>query len=336
MKQISISIHFVNEVIKHARARGLDTDLLLQRSRISPRLICENQSRVTAKQFAQLQYVTMQEMGDEMLGYLPKPLKLGHWSALCHWLIGTSNLGQAMRRCCLFYEMTGTAMRIRLLTENNSTLLIVEPCLDDGSQLEPYGYELAMFGIHRLICWLTESIPSFEQIALSYQKPEHCKEYVPLFLGAPTQFNQSFSGFVFSTDLLSLPIKRNSESLTEFLRDPLYRIIVNDYHSRSWTQQVRNIIDKDLSNPPRFLDIASELNINPKRLRRLLQEEGLTYSELKLQLRRDAAIHYLSKQMESVEQIAFKTGFSESSAFIRAFKKWTGVTPYIYRKGVNY
>ena len=58
------------------------------------------------------------------------------------------------------------------------------------------------------------------------------------------------------------------------------------------------------------------------------------FKELKNQARRDTALHFLGKQGLSIEEIAHRAGFSESSAFIRAFKGWTGVTPYSYRKGL--
>jgi AraC-like DNA-binding protein len=51
-------------------------------------------------------------------------------------------------------------------------------------------------------------------------------------------------------------------------------------------------------------------------------------------MRRDTALHFLGKQGLSIEEISHRAGFSESSAFIRAFKGWTGVTPYTYRKGL--
>ena len=65
-----------------------------------------------------------------------------------------------------------------------------------------------------------------------------------------------------------------------------------------------------------------------------LTAEGTTFKEIKNQLRRDTALHFLGKQGLSIEEIAHRAGFSESSAFIRAFKGWTGVTPYTYRKGL--
>ena len=67
---------------------------------------------------------------------------------------------------------------------------------------------------------------------------------------------------------------------------------------------------------------------------RRLTAEGGSFKEIKNRLRRDTALHFLGKQGLSIEEIAHRAGFSESSAFIRAFKSWTGVTPYSYRKGL--
>lgn len=66
-------------------------------------------------------------------------------------------------------------------------------------------------------------------------------------------------------------------------------------------------------------------------LRRHLREEGSSFQELKDNLRRDLAIYHLSRNEISIQLIAEQLGFSEPSAFHRAFKKWTGLTPGAYR-----
>ena len=90
----------------------------------------------------------------------------------------------------------------------------------------------------------------------------------------------------------------------------------------------------DLTEMPELGSVAASLGIHPQTLRRRLSAEGTTFKEIKNGVRRDTALHYLGKQGLSIEEIAHRAGFSESSAFIRAFKGWTGVTPYTYRKGL--
>ena len=70
--------------------------------------------------------------------------------------------------------------------------------------------------------------------------------------------------------------------------------------------------------------------MSPQTLRRHLREEGTSFQELKDHLRRDLAIYQLGSDLP-IQRIAERLGFSEPSAFHRAFKKWTGLTPGAYR-----
>jgi AraC-like DNA-binding protein len=68
-------------------------------------------------------------------------------------------------------------------------------------------------------------------------------------------------------------------------------------------------------------------------LRRKLKQEKTSFQDIKDQVRRDLAIYHLSQSKLGLDQIAQKVGFTETSTFHRAFKKWTGVTPGHYRYG---
>jgi AraC-like DNA-binding protein len=73
------------------------------------------------------------------------------------------------------------------------------------------------------------------------------------------------------------------------------------------------------------------MNINPQTLRRRLRDEGCDYRQIKNELIRDMAIGYLTREDLEIKEIAYLLGFSEPSAFIRSFRKWTDTTPGSYR-----
>ena len=78
---------------------------------------------------------------------------------------------------------------------------------------------------------------------------------------------------------------------------------------------------------PNMIVAARELGMSVRSLRRRLAEEGVTYRALVQAQLEEAAIQALQTPGRSVQEAAVATGFSDSTAFHRAFKQWTGVTP---------
>lgn len=100
----------------------------------------------------------------------------------------------------------------------------------------------------------------------------------------------------------------------------------------SLAQQVRQLLSA--SDNPMALDqthLAQRLSMSPATLRRRLHREGTHFQALKDQWRRGRAIHLLKTSDCTIQQIAEALGFSEASAFHRAFKKWTRFNPGDYR-----
>jgi AraC-like DNA-binding protein len=75
------------------------------------------------------------------------------------------------------------------------------------------------------------------------------------------------------------------------------------------------------------------MNLSAATLQRRLLAEGTNYRQLKDELRRDIAIELFSNSTLTVAEVAASTGFQETSAFHRAFRKWTGASPGMYRQG---
>jgi AraC-like DNA-binding protein len=67
--------------------------------------------------------------------------------------------------------------------------------------------------------------------------------------------------------------------------------------------------------------------MSDRTLARKLSDEGLSFTEVLQQLRRDLAVQYLDDPKLHVSKIAWLLGFNEVSAFTHAFKRWTGKTP---------
>ena len=319
--------------MKYAVAQGLDPMQLLRRNRISPRLLEEADARISMERFANLQVGTMLAMGDEGLGYGPQRLPIGTWSMMCHAVINCETLGQALARYCRFFGLFQYSTSPRFSVEGEyATVRIGDSSRPSDS--DEYAGELALFNCHRFASWLVQEHLPIEAVNFQHTPPRHVEEYRPMFLANPVFFSQEHTELIFSAKLLDRRVTQNEQSLARFLRHPVLALLSQQYDRASWTARVKTILRGDLTDLAELDAVSARLDLHPQTLRRRLSKEGTSFSEIKSGLRRDVALHYLGKQGLSIEEIAHRAGFSESSAFIRAFKGWTGVTPYTYRKGV--
>ena len=78
--------------------------------------------------------------------------------------------------------------------------------------------------------------------------------------------------------------------------------------------------------------MARELNMSRRTLQRKLAETNTTYQKLVDDTRRDLALRYMEDPGKSITDVTFLVGFSGQSAFTRAFRRWTGMSPTLFRE----
>jgi AraC-like DNA-binding protein len=330
VNKISVSVNFVSAALKHCLSAGVDPQALLRRQRIPPRLLREPQARISIQQYADLQTSIMQAMGDESLGYAPSAIPLGTWDMMCHAVINSHTLGQALHRYCRFFQLMGKGPALSLVRTGDS----VDLCLAEArSGNDPYFVELSLLLSHRFACWLVQEELPLLSVQFRHAPNARAVDYRLMFVGNPVSFEQERSELTLAASLLDRPLAQTPESLRRYLRHPTLVMFTTSYNF-SWTARVREQLRRNLLHMPELTDVADRLELHPQTLRRRLAAEGSTFKQIKSDIRRDTALHFLAKRSLSVEDVAHRAGFSEASAFIRAFKSWTGLTPYAYRKGL--
>jgi AraC-like DNA-binding protein len=81
-------------------------------------------------------------------------------------------------------------------------------------------------------------------------------------------------------------------------------------------------------------EVASALHLSTRTLKRRLATQGATYSDLLEEQRRERAMMLLRSPTLSLDEVAEQLGYSDPSNFRRAFRRWTGLSPAAYRRGV--
>src|SRR5262249_23623687 len=91
------------------------------------------------------------------------------------------------------------------------------------------------------------------------------------------------------------------------------------------------LADRIKGTVPPLSEVARELAMSDRNLQRALRDDGTSFQKLLDQVRRDLAVRHLSTPGTSATQVGFLLGFSEPSAFHRAFRRWTGKAPSAFR-----
>lgn len=166
------------------------------------------------------------------------------------------------------------------------------------------------------------------EVRFAHPRPSDTSEHARLFK-ARAHFDAGENAVIVATSVLALPCVG---------ADPVLASLM-DHHAgeqmrrasasgQPFPDRVRDVLAYQLrEGEPRAATTARRLKMSVRTLNRALAGEGLTYRRLLDQLRHDLAREYLRDQRTSVGEVAFRLGFSEVSAFSRAYKRWSGETP---------
>lgn len=328
----TIAIAFVQEALEGVRLAGLDAEGLLREAGISPELLPMPLARVSSERYGMLWHLIARALDDEFFGMDGRRMKPGSFTMLCHAVIHADTLERALRRALRFLHLVLDDLEGELVRDGETALVLLKE--RDGQPARAFAYGTFLIMLHGLACWLVGRRIPLSRADFRCAEPVFAPEWRVLF-SRELHFGTDRTGIVFSSEFLDMPVARNERSMKEFLRGAPANFLVKYRNSDSLGARIRRRL-KEVSPEdwPDFDTLAQQLHASPATLRRHLEREGHSYQGLKDELRRDLAVGCLCHSAMTIHQIANTLGFAETSAFHRAFKKWTGASPGEYRREV--
>jgi len=331
MRSPTISIYFVHKCLQNLHQQPETQSALLAQNHISTSLLSKDSARIPADNYANLLRDTMQVMNDELMGFDQQAQKLGCWATMTELAASTTTLGEALVRLSRFYRLIPWGLETRLSINGDNATISLRPS-DPTQSFDPYLYESFLFYIHRTANWLIARQIPLHRVDFCFAETPQSAEYWNLFLCQNIQYEQATSQIHFSASLLNQNIHKSPQALAKFLEHANLAMITQSYTQKSWHYKTSTELESRLADNPSFNEIAKALALHPHTLRHYLRLEGFQYQNIKDRVRCDTAIYHLSSAGRSVEETTALIGFSEPSAFIRSFKKWTGAKPLEYKK----
>lgn len=150
--------------------------------------------------------------------------------------------------------------------------------------------------------------------------------------GCPVHFESGRDALLVSDATLDAPNRLGDETIATFFDRHLEQQLATLPDQIGLEQSVRRaVVDLLSEGVPALSQIAGELGMSARTLQRRLSEQGQSFQALVDMARQELAQQLLRETRYSLAEVAFLTGFSEQSAFTRAFKRWSGHTPRSYR-----
>jgi len=274
------------------------------------------------------------ELWESYCALLPDPLaglrlgldiQVGHLDSAGMLLVTCDTLGEALEQLVEYAPVIGAGGDFSLQQQGALAWIEYQPHL---AVRQSERVEAVLATQLNLTRWSTGGRFQPHSIHFAHAPLSAQADYREL-VGCPLQFNAGHNRLSFSVDQLSLPLIQANSALRDHLRQ-LADETLEALGQHSLSAEVQRAVRLQ----PRWGKerIAEQLGISGRHLNRKLAEEGLSFKALRETVLQEMACQALQGR-QSVAQIAEQLGFSDENAFVRAFRRWQGMTPARYRQG---
>ncbi|ASG22968.1 AraC family transcriptional regulator [Nitrospirillum viridazoti] len=323
----SVAPYFVEAALACATARGLDAAPLRRKAGLED---VPAGARVPVTTYGTLLRLLAQVTDDEFFGLDTRRMKIGTFSVICLLALGGRDLGRALDLACRGYNSVFDGMRVGVRRQGRLACLEIR-ATPPGPPPALFAQETLMTYLHGLACWLVRRRIPIAAADVAHPAPPHAEEYRVLY-SSTLRFGQDAARLWFDAALLALPVAQDARTAVTFLNRAPENFLVRYRNPDSYARRVAQMLSRQPPAAwPDFDAVARSLRCSPATLRRSLRQEGRPFQAIKDDLRRRAAEASLAAGTEPIPELAARLGFAETSAFHRAFRKWTGQAPGAFR-----
>ncbi|HLJ90890.1 MAG TPA: AraC family transcriptional regulator [Candidatus Angelobacter sp.] len=322
-------------VVEECRQRGWTERHLLAGTGISPAAIRQPAGKISIDAMYGLWERVIQLTANPMLAVeIAKAVPFGTYKLMDYLFAVSSSMAEALERSARFFCLFNNAFALRFRLHRDAAYLELHNASGNQDLPRVYvEYVLTNYLVRSRMIAGDKASPI--EVHAAYARPGAMRNYEKYF-GVPFRFNCAVNRIVFPRCIKSALNQWSDPELCEILESHAERKLCLSSGEKNVVAEIRGAIAHSLKTGHVSLGhISRQLAKSSRGLQREIHSYGASFSELLDDVRRDHAISLLSDREMPLSEIASRLQFSGSSAFCRAFQRWTGNSPHKYRTTLN-
>jgi AraC-like DNA-binding protein len=326
--QATVAARFVRAIVTTWRLPRGETDRILARYGSTRADIEDPEARIAHDALVDILDLAVRTTGNEQLGLHSAMLWGARLVPVVDQIIGMSpSAGRALEKLSRYHKLIHDGFRVVVTRDGDGA--IIELGFKEGLRCPPAIIEFCMatvsiVGRNMGRDALGPRAHANVEVFFTHPRPRDTGQYALIF-GVPVHFGAKTNRMVLPDAMLDREWAQSSPDLSAILEGRADLLLKRARRSQQLAERVRRLISAELrGGRPTEARVALQLKTAPRTLRRRLAEEGTNFRDLLDAVRRDLALTCLRETGFHSEHTAFLLGFSDSRAFRRALKRWTG------------
>ena len=310
---------------------GLDGNAISKRAGLEPAALGDPEARVPAAIADALWREAYAAARDPRLAlHAAEATPPGAYRVLDY--LGTTGptLGDGLRRVAAYFRLIDPRGALRVEASGGEVSLVFAAV--DGTPLPPPAQEFTLATLLLRARAAAARPWSLLDLSFTFPDPHDDAEYLRVF-GARPRFLAERAALTLPLEAFLLPVRAEDPELFALLDAHARLLLDRDPAGVDLALRVRAAIAGECPGVrPSLAAVARRMGTSRRSLQRLLEARRTTFERLTLEVRRERAEAFLGQEDVSLAEVSWLLGYSEPSAFTRAFKRWTGRSPIAYRR----
>jgi AraC-like DNA-binding protein len=335
MPEAKFSIAIVRDIVQYVAAQGVDVNCLYNAAGIDSAWLDDPDRQVSGEVLQKLWREAVQKTGDRNLGlHIGEAFDLSAIGIVGYVLLNCQTYGQVLEKLSQYTRLFSQGVAIHHRISEGWVQCDCEIVTDVKNYLmdEPrQPIESTFAALVTATEQLTGKKLPVQTVWFQHSPVEDCDEHQRIFQ-TTVEFSQATNRIVFAPNCLDWQVRSANVNLLSVFENHAATMLADQNRTQTYSQKVGQKIAQHLQGEVPTIDaIARSLMVSIRQLQRELQAENTSYQQILDETRKELALQHLNNPEISIHDVAFLLGFSEPSAFHRAFKRWTGQTPKNYR-----